>query len=206
MKRPEWLRWTDALRSIARAGLAYSRDPFDRDRFESVEAIAAEILSCHTDLDASKAVELWRAEGGYVTPKVDVRAVVLERGRVLLVREVSDGCWSLPGGWADVGESAGEVAVREVLEETGLQVSATRLLALLDMAKHDHPPRVFYVYKVFMACEVLGGALRASAETPAVNWFERTALPPVSLDRVTPAQIERMLTLARDPSLPADFD
>jgi len=206
MKRPEWLRWVDALRTIAQAGLAYSRDPFDRDRFGSVQAIAAEILASHSDLEGTEAGELLRAEGGYVTPKVDVRAAVFEEGRVLLVREVSDGRWSLPGGWADVGESPGEVAVREVLEETGLRVRATRLLALLDKARHDHPAQLWYVYKAFFACEVVGGALRASIETPEVRFFERDALPPLSLDRVTAGQIERVFQHHDDPSLAADFD
>jgi ADP-ribose pyrophosphatase YjhB (NUDIX family) len=206
MKRPEWLRWTDNLWSIARAGLTYSRDPFDRERFSRVEAIAAEILASRSRLEGEDAAELLATEDGYLTPKVDVRAAVFERDRILLVREVSDGRWSLPGGWADVGESAGEVAVREVREEAGLEVRATRLVALLDKSKHDHPVQLWYVYKAFFACEVTGGTLRPSAETPAVDFFARDALPPLSIDRITPGQIERMFRHHADPTLPADFD
>jgi ADP-ribose pyrophosphatase YjhB (NUDIX family) len=206
VERPGWLRWADALQTIASAGLTYSRDPFDRDRFEQVRAIAAEILASHTDLALPAAAERLRAEPGYATPKVDVRAVVLDGEGVLLVREVSDGRWSVPGGWADVGESPAEVAAREVREETGLEVRVRRLLAVLDKRKHPHPPQVSHVYKLFFLCEVTGGALRTSFETPAVAWFPRGALPPLSVDRVLPAQVERMIHLADHPDLAPDFD
>lgn len=206
MERPDWLRWAEALQTIASAGLTYSRDPFDRDRFEQVRGIAAEILSRHTDLTLPEAAARLRAEPGYVTPKVDVRAAVFDGDRVLLVREVSDGRWSLPGGWADVGESPAEVVVREVREEAGLLVRAVRLLAVLDKRKHPHPTQLAYVYKLFFLCQVLGGELRPSHETPDVDWFSRGALPPLSVDRVLPAQVERLFQLRDDPGLPADFD
>ena len=206
MDRPDWLRWADALQTIASAGLTYSRDPFDRDRFEQVRAVAAEILSRHTDLALPEAQARLQAEPGYATPKVDVRAAVFDGDRVLLVREVSDGRWSLPGGWADVGESPAEVAAREVREETGLEVRVTRLLAALDKRKHPHPPQLSYVYKLFFLCQVTGGALRESFETPEVDWFRRDALPPLSLDRVIPTQVERVFQHRDQPTLPADFD
>lgn len=206
MDRPRWLQWADALQTIASAGLTYSRDPFDRERFEQVRGVAAEILSRHTDLSLPDASERLRAEAGYVTPKVDVRAAVFDGDRVLLVREISDGRWSLPGGWADVGESPAEVAAREVREEAGLEVRVVRLAGVLDKWKHPHPPQLASVYKLFFLCEVTGGALRASAETPDVDWFRRDALPPLSLDRVVPAQVERLFRHRQDPALPADFD
>jgi len=207
MDRPDWLRWADALQTIAAAGLAYTRDPFDRERFEQVRAVAAEVLSRHTDLALPSAAERLRAEPGYVTPKVDVRGVVFDdAGRVLLVREVSDGCWSLPGGWADVGESPGEVVTREVREEAGLEVRPVKLLAALDKRKHAHPPQLSYVYKLFFRCQVIGGALRTSHETPAADWFAREALPPLSLDRILPSQLERLFRHRDHPDLPAEFD
>jgi len=206
MDRPDWLRIADALQTIASAGLTYSQDPFDRDRFEQVRALAAEILSGHTDLSLEEASARLRAEPGYATPKVDVRAALLDGDKVLLVREVSDGRWSLPGGWAEVGESPGEVAVREVREETGLSVRVLKLAAVLDKRKHPHPPQLSYVYKLFFLCEVLGGTLRTSFETPGVDWFPRAALPPLSLDRVLPSQVERLFAHRDDPALPTEFD
>jgi ADP-ribose pyrophosphatase YjhB (NUDIX family) len=206
MDRPDWLRWAHALQTIASAGLTYSRDPFDRDRFEQVRRIAAEILARHTDLSLPEAEARLRVEPGYVTPKVDVRAVVLDADRVLLVREIADGRWSLPGGWADVGESPAEVAAREVREEAGLEVRVARLLAALDKRKHPHPTQLAYVYKLFFLCEITGGTLRTSVETPGVDWFRRDALPSLSLDRVLPSQVERMFALRDHPGLPPDFD
>ncbi len=207
MGSPDWLRWADTLHTIAAAGLTYTRDPFDRDRFEQVRAVAAELLARHTDLTLPQAEERLRAEPGYVTPKVDVRAAVFDpAGRVLLVRELVDGRWSLPGGWADLGESPAEVAAREVREEAGLEVRPVKLLAVLDKRKHPHPPQLAYAYKAFFRCDLLGGALRASRETPAVDWFSRDALPPLSLDRVLPAQLVRMFAHRDDPTLPSDFD
>ena len=206
MDRPAWLRWSDALQTIASAGLTYSRDPFDLDRFEQIRAIAAEILSCHTDLVLPEALARLRAEPGYLTPKVDVRVAVFDGDRVLLVQEVSDGRWSLPGGWADIGESPAEVAAREVREEAGLEVRIARLLAVLDKRKHAHPLQLSYVYKVFFLGVVTGGSLRNSAETLQVEWFPRDALPPLSLDRVLPAQIERVFQQRDNPELPVDFD
>jgi ADP-ribose pyrophosphatase YjhB (NUDIX family) len=206
MTTPSWLTWADALQTIAAAGLTYSRDPFDRERFEAVQRIAAEILALRTDLDLEVAVERLRAEPGYVTPKVDVRAAVFDAGRVLLVKEVADGRWSLPGGWADLGESPAEVAAREVREEAGLEVRPVKLLAVLDKRKHPHPPQLGHAYKLFFRCEVTGGALRPSAETPAVDWFPRDALPPLSLDRVLPAQVARLFAHLDAPCLPTDFD
>jgi len=206
MERPAWLSWADTLQTIAAAGLTYSRDPFDRDRFDQVRRVAAEILAAHTDLDPGAALARLEAEPGYVTPKVDVRALVLDGDRVLLVREVSDGRWSLPGGWADVGQSPAEVAAREVREEAGLLVRPVRLLAVLDKGKHPHPPQLSHVYKIFFLCQPTGGTLQASAETPGVGWFARQDLPPLSLDRVLPTQVERLFQLAEQPGGPADFD
>jgi ADP-ribose pyrophosphatase YjhB (NUDIX family) len=206
MERPHWLAWADALQTIAAAGLTYTENPFDRDRFEQVRTIAAEILARHTDLTLPAALERLRAEPGYVTPKVDVRAAVFDGDRVLLVQEVSDRRWSLPGGWADVGDSPAEVAVREVREEAGLQVEVVKLAAVLDKRKHPHPTQLGYVYKLFFHCRAVGGALRTSHETPGVDWFPRDALPPLSLDRVLPAQVERLFQHRDEAALPTDFD
>lgn len=207
MDSPDWLRWADTLQTIAAAGLTYSRDPFDLDRFAQIRELTAEILARHTDLTLSAAAERLHAEPGYVTPKVDVRAAVFDAtGRLLLVQEVSDRRWSLPGGWADLGESPAEVVTREVREEAGLEVRPVKLLAVLDKRMHPHPTQLSSVYKLFFRCEVLGGELRTSHETPAVDWFARDALPALSLDRVVPGQLERLFQHLDDPGLPTDFD
>ncbi|WP_034384372.1 NUDIX hydrolase [Deinococcus sp. YIM 77859] len=196
------------LQAIAQAGLTYTRDSYDRERYERLLALTAELLAGKTGQDAGEVYALLRAERGYLTPKVDVRAVVLNaRGEVLLTQERVDGLWSLPGGWADPGDSPREVAVREVREETGREVRATRLLALLDKDKHPHPPDLWAVYKVFVACELTHDTPHpGNTETLASGWFDVDALPPLSLGRNLPQQVRRMAELSRQPELGVDMD
>ena len=199
--------WAERLQTIAQAGRTYWRDPYDRERCEAVQAIAAEILAAHVDVTDETAHGWLRAEEGYATPKVDVRAVVGDAaGKILLVRESGDGRWALPGGWADPGSTPAEMVVREVREETGYEVRATKLLAVLDKRMHEHPPHLWYVYKLFFRCELEGGAPRPSLETTEVAWFAEDALPPLSLARNTPDQLARMFLHLRSPERPTDFD
>jgi hypothetical protein len=134
------LSWARGLQSTAQAGLLYSRDPYDRERFAQVQRVAAEILAHATAEPVDRALAILRAEAGYATPKVDVRAAVFREGRILLVRESADRRWSLPGGWADVGESASAAAAREVREESGYEVHVNKVVAVLDKARHGHSP------------------------------------------------------------------
>jgi len=196
------------LQSIAQAGLTYTRDPYDRERYERLLALTAELLAAETGQQADEVHELLRIERGYLTPKVDVRATVLNAaGEVLLTRERADGLWSLPGGWADPGDSPREVAVREVREETGREVRAVRLLALLDKEKHPHPPDLWAVYKVFVACELLADTDHpGNTETMESGWFSPNDLPPLSLGRNLPEQVRRKVELWREPGLGVDLD
>jgi len=134
------LAWVQRLQTISQAGLTYARDPFDRQRYEQLQGLAAEIAASIATDPLETCLEVIRAEKGYATPKVDVRAVVEQGGKLLFMRESQDGRWALPGGWADIGESPSQIAEREVFEETGYRVRATKLLAVYDKAKHDHPP------------------------------------------------------------------
>jgi ADP-ribose pyrophosphatase YjhB (NUDIX family) len=201
----KWLEWAQRLQAIAQAGLTYARDPYDLERFRQVRALAVEIVSEHTGASEERVTEAFARGTGYATPKVDVRAVVFRDDEVLLIREKAVGLWALPGGWADVGESPGEVAVRETLEEAGYEVRATKVLAVLDKSRH-HPPSLDYVYKLFIGCELIGGEPRTSHETDGVGFFAADRLPDLEPGRVTAAEIARMFEHRRDPSLPADFD
>ena len=135
-----WIAWARRLQAIAQNGLMFSQDPFDRERYEHVRNVAAEILAAFSDLDTALISHLLSGEQGYATPKVDVRGAVFRENRVLLVREHSDGLWTLPGGWADVGESPAEAVVREIREESGFETQVCKLVALYDRNKHEHPP------------------------------------------------------------------
>jgi ADP-ribose pyrophosphatase YjhB (NUDIX family) len=199
------LDWARRLQAIAQNGLHFSTDLYDRQRFEQVREIAAEMLA---GAEGSPALIAELAlETGYATPKVDTRSVVVRDGQVLLVREATDGLWTLPGGWADPGESPSENAIREVREEAGLLVRATRLLAVYDREQRGHSPSfLFHVYKLFFHCEIEGGELTPSEETPEVGFFDPANLPPLSLSRVTAAEITRCLELITTNTFSADFD
>jgi ADP-ribose pyrophosphatase YjhB (NUDIX family) len=170
-----------------------------------VEIVARHAEAASGD-DLVRLGELFAADTGYPTPKVDVRAFVERDGQVLLVREVADGRWSLPGGWADVGWSPAEMAVREVAEESGYQVRAARLLAVWERARHNPPPSLSAVYKLAVACELTGGEPAPGYETTEVGWFRPDRLPELSLGRITAAQIGRLAVLAAHPELPPDLD
>lgn len=200
-----WLELARELQSIAQAGLTYSADPYDLQRFARLREIAAEIADDHSALP-SGALAAFTAEAGYATPKVDVRAAVFRDDQILLVRERREGRWSLPGGWADVGQTPSECAVREVWEESGFRVRATRVIGVFDRDRQGHPPSLWAVYRVFFACDILGGEPTTSLETDAVAFFPQDGLPPLSLGRVTPHQIARAFRHYADPSLPTDFD
>ena len=199
------------LAAVAQAGLAFDPNAYDRERYEEVRALAARLLEETADAPHEAIVHALAMEAGYPTPKVDVR-VVLFRGHdeILLVRERADrGRWTLPGGWADVGYSPFEIAVKEAREETGLLVRPVRLLALLDKRKHDHPPYPWHTYKAFIQCHVEGGDLApATLETSEPRWFHAGELPglDLSVDRVTLGQLSAMFLFATDRSLPALCD
>ena len=210
MTQPDWLGWVARLQAIAQAGLQFSEGPFDRERYRAVRALATEIAAAHLDLSAEGArlrlEELLAGDGGYPTPKVDVRALVRRDREVLLVRERSDGRWSLPGGWADVGWAPAAMAEREVAEESGFQVRARRLLALWDRSRRNPGPSPYAVYKVAIACDLLGGTARPSIETLDAGWFLPDALPELSTGRITAAQVARLVELDEHPELPPDLD
>jgi ADP-ribose pyrophosphatase YjhB (NUDIX family) len=208
--QPDWLGWVARLQAIAQAGLELSEGVYDRERYLALRVLATEIAAAHLELGSPAERlaldELLAGDGGYPTPKVDVRALVRRGGEVLLVRERADGRWALPGGWADVGWSPAAMVEREVVEESGFRVRARRLLALWDRSRHNPGPFPHSVYKVAVACDLLGGSARPSIETLDAAWFAPDALPELSTGRITAAQIGRLVLLDDHPELPPDLD
>ncbi len=204
--RPQWLRWAERLQAIAQTGLTYAQGPYDLERYRELRAIAVEIAARHLGLPAETAAQGFASGTGYPTPKVDVRAVVFREERLLLVRERAVSRWTLPGGWADVGQTPGEAAAKETLEEAGFVVRPVKLLAVFDKSRHPHPPAVDYVYKLFFRCTLEGGEARTSLETDAVGFFDRSDLPELDEERATRGQVLRMFEHEADPTLPTDFD
>jgi ADP-ribose pyrophosphatase YjhB (NUDIX family) len=203
----QWLDWARELAALAQTGLKYNDNPFELERLKRIQAIAAEIISEHSEAEFERVNALLAGEIGDATPKVDVRGVIFDGDKVLLVSERMDGGrWTLPGGWADVNESPSQSAIREVWEESGYEVRATRILAVYDRAKHNQPPHIYSIYKLFFLCEIIGGAPQSTFETDGVDYFPIDDLPELSIGRTTQAQIKRLYELYRDPSLPTDFD
>ena len=150
---------------------------------------------------------LFAQDLGYPTPKVDVRAAAFRDGRILMVRETSDGRWTLPGGWADVNQSARECVEREVREESGYTVRALKLAGVYDYRRQGHvPSHPYSIYKLFFVCELTGGAAQTSIETSEIGFFALDALPELSRGRANAAQIARMFAHRAEPALPTEFD
>lgn len=192
----KWLEWARKIQAIAQNGLTYAQDVFDQQRYEELQNISAEIIEEYSNHTFTEIKDLFSKEFGYATPKVDVRGVVFRGDTILLVKEKGDNKWTLPGGWADVGESPSENVVREVYEESGYQTRAVRVLAVYDKSKHPHTPETpFHVYKLFFLCEIFGGVPRGGIETEDASFFRLDALPELSLSRVTAEQIARMYEL-----------
>lgn len=204
---PQWLNWCRQLQAIAQNGLTFATDAYDIERYTALRQIASEMLSKGSGLDVSLIRGLLNKEVNYATPKVDVRGVVFDGDKLLMVREKSDGKWTLPGGWADIGASPAENVVREIHEEAGLLTRPSKLLAVYDRSLHPHePPFAFHIYKLFFLCSMLSGAPTAGSETDAAGFFAEKDIPELSVSRVTAGQIRRMFEHHRNPGLPADFD
>ena len=203
-----WIEWAKELQAISQTGLHYSTEQFDRQRYQRIGEISAEILANHSNLSVAQYLEFNAAEFGYATPKVDVRGVVFQDSKILLVREIADrGRWTLPGGWADVNETPGESVVREVYEESGFETKAIKILAAYDREKQQHQPTYpYHVYKLFFHCAIIGGEATVSNETSEVAFFSEQEIPELSESRVTEKQIKRFFEYYRNPNLLTDFD
>lgn len=218
MPIPNWLDWAQRLQAVAQSGIYYAEtfhQPFDRERYQEISDIAAEIIAA-AQADSVAALEqikaLYAAQAGHTTPKTDVRGIVFKNAQILLVQEKLDHLhWTLPGGWADVNESASESVVREVWEESGYRVRAVKLLALLDRNKHPHPPMVFHAYKAFFRCELISDEQTIhpeNTESGETRWFSESEIDGLELStgRVTAWQLHRWFEHLRSPDLPTEFD
>ncbi len=198
---PDWIALSRELKAIAEAGLRYSDGPYDRERYERLHELAS------LPMQAVAPEFKWPQEFGYATPKVDIRAAVIDdQDRILLVQESSTGEWTLPGGWADLNVSPAENAVKEVREESGMEVEVVKLMALWDKDKQGHPRQPEHVYKLVFLCRLLGGKLTTSLETSGADFFHAEDLPPLCPHRAARHYLDLAWRHAADPSLPTAFD
>lgn len=189
------LSYVKRVQALAQSGLTYCENPYDIERYEELREISFNMLNILSDEPVEKIRELFQGEKGYQTPKVDVRAVIMQDSKVLLVREKIDSKWSLPGGWCDVGFSPSDMAKKEVREEAGYEVEVEKLLALLDKECHGHPKDIYHIYKLFFQCKIVGGEGLGGMETSDVRFFGIDELPELSLTRNTVNQVKLMFEL-----------
>lgn len=194
------------LLALAQSGLHFTPQEYDRERYREVIDIATRLLSFESGVASEYLRRTWLVEDGYATPKVDVRGAVFRDRHVLLVRETSDGKWTLPGGWADVNDSPALAVEKEIEQESGFTARAVKLAAVYDRNKHGHPPYFFHAWKLFFICEITSGAPRLSHETDGVEFFPLDALPELSTGRSTATQIERMYQHHQHRDWPTEFD
>ncbi len=202
-----WLAWIQQIYAIAQWGLTYAKDPFDLERYGVLHQMSLEMMADFSTMPLARMPELFAHEVGYVTPKVDVRAVIFRQdAKILMVQERWDGRWSLPGGWADIGLSPAENAVKETQEESGYIVESVKLLAVVDKKFYSHPTSAFHIYKMFIQCKIVAGEAKTGLESTGVAFYGLDELPELSVHRNTQEQIEMLFEHFKDPHRMTDFN
>lgn len=204
--KPKWLEWATEIQSIAQAGLTFTENSYDRDRYEQLRSLAVEIMNSYTDIPDEKLKDLFAGETGYQTPKVDVRAVVFRDDEILMAREKVDGRWSLPGGWADVNTTVSESAVRESMEEAGAIVVPERIIAIHTADRQHEFVYPYTIYKIFVQCRLVEWSFRENTETFGSAFFSLNNLPELSTERNTLKQIRMCFDAKKQKVFEALFD
>jgi ADP-ribose pyrophosphatase YjhB (NUDIX family) len=203
---PLWLSWAREIQALAQTGNHYAVNEYQHERYQRLAKIAAEIISQSAGLDYPPLADAFHAQVGYATPRVDVRAAIFQGERLLLVQERSDGGWTLPGGWADVGDVPSQAAEREAWEEAGVRVKARRVIGVYD-ANRTGPLEIFHAYKIVFLCDYITGEPRPSLETAAADFFSPAEIPSaLSGERTLPRHIHDAYAALADPDLPTVFD
>jgi ADP-ribose pyrophosphatase YjhB (NUDIX family) len=207
MQKNPWTEWAEKIRAIAQNGITYTDGGFDLERYHQLQEIAHEMTAQLADAPREKVDHFFLPESGYTTPKLDIRAGVFKDGKILMVKERSDNCWALPGGWADVCESPALGAEREALEESGYIVKANKLVAVRDVQRHPyHPRNPHHLIKMLFLCDLQGGSAKANLEISEVDFFDPNELPELSQGRTIASDIATLKTHLNKPSLPTEYD
>jgi ADP-ribose pyrophosphatase YjhB (NUDIX family) len=205
--QPKWLFWAKQLQSISQAGIEFTVNPYDRERYEKIRALSIEILNEYTGLDKVKLVSLFANESGYQTPKIDVRAAIFsDDNEILMIREKLDNKWALPGGWADIELSLSENILKESLEEAGAEISPKRIVGIYDRNKHVKDDYPYSAYKIFVECDFIRGEFTENIETMEHGFFTLETLPELSEGRNTRDQIEACFNARKTKMFEAVFD
>jgi ADP-ribose pyrophosphatase YjhB (NUDIX family) len=203
---PRWLEWARQIQALSQTGFHYAENDYQRERYQRLTEIAAEIVSECAGLEYAPLLDAFRRQIGYATPRVDVRAAVFQDGKLLLVRERQDGGWTMPGGWADVGDVPSEAAEREAWEEAGFHVKARRVIGVYD-ANRVGPLELFHAFKLVFLCDLIDGEARPSSETSEVAFFSLHEIPAhLSVNRTYVRHIQDAFRIYECPELPTVFD
>lgn len=204
-KHPKWIAWAREIFSMSQAGLTYSQNEFDIERYKRLQEITAEMIESQSGLSKESVLESFSMQAGYATPKIDVRGAVVRDNKILLIQERMDGRWAMPGGWADLGNAPASVAEREVWEESGYHVKAEKVVAVID-ANRIEPMEFYHAFKIIFLCTLIGGEPQVSHETMAVDFFDLNDLPPLSLYRTDESMLREVFAHIQDPNRRTAFD
>jgi ADP-ribose pyrophosphatase YjhB (NUDIX family) len=205
IKKPNWMEWAREIFSMSQAGLTYSQNEFDIERYKRLQEITAEMLESQSELSKESVLESFSMQAGYATPKIDIRGAVIRDNKILLIQERMDGRWAMPGGWADLGNAPASVAEREVWEESGYHVKAEKVVAVID-ANRIEPMEFYHAFKIIFLCTLIGGEPQTSYETLAVDFFDLNDLPPLSLYRTDESMLREVFAHIQDPNRRTAFD
>lgn len=201
----KWIAWAREIFSMSQAGLTYSQNEFDIERYKRLQEITAEMIESQSGLSKESVLESFSMQAGYATPKIDVRGAVVRDNKILLIQERMDGRWAMPGGWADLGNAPASVAEREVWEESGYHVKAEKVVAVID-ANRIEPMEFYHAFKIIFLCTLIGGEPQVSHETMAVDFFDMNNLPPLSLYRTNESMLREVFAHIQDPNRRTAFD
>lgn len=202
-----WKDWVKQIQAIAQAGQTYGKDKYDLQRYDQLSELAKQMFAHISSAPIEQVKQIFIPETGYPTPKIDLRAAVIKNNKILLVKEREDNRWTLPGGWADICETASEGVVREVYEESGFTVANPRLIRIKDRAMHNYQPEYpFHIYKLFFLCDFVSGTPTPNIEISEIDFFAIDKIPPLSAGRTSMEDIETAFTHAQQDNLPILVD
>lgn len=208
-KNSETFKWLEVAREIqqlSQTGLAFAVNDYEKKRYTRLIEIVSDIIENHTQLEKESVQKSLMNHPGYATPKVDVRAAVIKDNQILLVQESTDKCWTMPGGWADVGDIPSQVAIRETKEESGYDVIPKKVIGVFDANRLGGHLELFHAFKIVFLCDLIGGEPKISDETLDVRFFSLDDLPPLSLNRTNEKHIEEIKLHLKDKNRPTYFD
>jgi len=206
-KKLDWFEIAKKLKTISQAGKNFAKDHYELQRHQDIEQIAAEIIANHSNLNSEQTKYILQQDTGYPTPKVDCRGVIFKDDKILMVKEIADGGWTLPGGWCDIDMTASENVTREVFEESGYETKPVKLLALFDRDRQGHtPPYPFSIYKIFFLCDIIGGSPKTSSETSDVKFFAQNEIPLLSKARTLPHELDLFFKQHKEGKYQTHFD